>query len=81
MTIIASYGFLEIIERGDTVIVSYGGNMGANLASVEECFNALYGSGAFSRVLPLGFSDGSPDYMWTLTIIGKSKFHDKFKPL
>lgn len=70
-----AYGFLEV-TRGDEgkasqkfYTVAYGGNMGANMASVRECFDSLYGKGLFSKVYPLGVKErGSPDYAWSIRV-------------
>jgi hypothetical protein len=59
------HGFLEVEIKPRKVNVSYGGNMGCNMASVKARFDELFGKGSWARAKPLIYeSDGSPSYLW-----------------
>jgi hypothetical protein len=65
------YGFLTIYHEGDKLIVEYGGNMGANIKSVNECLkHSFLPSIEEMREWYKGkyTEEGSPDYLYTFTI-------------
>lgn len=70
-----AYGFLEVTcgaqgkasQKFYTVL--YAGNMGASMAKVRACFDALYGKGTFAQAKLVGKREsGSPDYCWTMQV-------------
>lgn len=71
-TLLATYGLLEVSIKKDIVYVEYAGNMGANLNNVKVCFDTLYGTNTFEKMLEVCYSiktletiDDDPDYLWT----------------
>jgi hypothetical protein len=70
-----AYGFLEVTRgHGGKVTqkfytIAYGGNMGATLQHVRECFDSLYGKFTFGKVYAHGVKEyGSPDYSWSIKV-------------
>lgn len=81
---IASYGCLEIVERGHSVFVSYTGQMSSRIETVRELFEEIYGKGSWDEMMSVGefckdsagnfYSD--PTYLWCRRVPAKT-FHKK----
>lgn len=62
-----SYGFLEIETNKNNVCISYCGNMGAEINSVNKCLEALNLPVVEKiREMYKHKETGSPDYSWSI---------------
>ena len=60
---VTSRGFLDVFESKTKMYFTYCGNMGANLNSVKDCVEAIYGP-IFDKVYSNSVKSGWPDYFF-----------------
>jgi len=66
------HGLTTIYIGARKTVVYHGGNMGNTIdRSVRPNVDAILGKGTFDKLRKLGTEDGSPDYMYTLTLTTK----------
>ena len=70
---VLTHGLTTIVIRPRRVAIYHVGNMGDTVTkSVKPNVDAMLSTGKFDELMSLGISEGSADYLWSLTLSRKN---------